>query len=169
MMNHELRNALTGVYGWAERLVRGRGGPEARDVAAREVYEASERTITLLNNFLDLSRLDAGKVRPIIRDLDLVAVLERCFAALEPVATAKPVRLERRGPAEVPLRSDPLRLEQILMNLVGNAIRHGPAACWRPPRSSRRSFRRRSASPSTAWSAASRSPSSSSPASFRGF
>jgi signal transduction histidine kinase len=127
MMNHELRNALTGVYGWAERLVRGRGGPEARDVAAREVYEASERTITLLNNFLDLSRLDAGKVRPIIRDLDLVAVLERCFAALEPVATAKPVRLERRGPAEVPLRSDPLRLEQILMNLVGNAIRHGPA------------------------------------------
>jgi signal transduction histidine kinase len=127
MMNHELRNALTGVYGWAERLVRGRGAPESRDAAAREVFEAAERTITLLNNFLDLSRLHAGKVRPLIRDVDVIAVLQRCLASLEPTATAKGVRLEVRGPAEVPLRSDPVRLEQILTNLVGNAIRHGPA------------------------------------------
>src|SRR5204863_10017474 len=62
MMNHELRNALTGVYGWAERLVR-RKTPDVSGQAAREVYEAADRTITLLNNFLDLMRLDAGKVR----------------------------------------------------------------------------------------------------------
>jgi two-component system sensor histidine kinase KdpD len=91
------------------------------------VFEAAERTITLLNNFLDLSRLHAGKVRPLIRDVDVIAVLQRCLASLEPMATAKGVRLEVRGPAEVPLRSDPVRLEQILTNLVGNAIRHGPA------------------------------------------
>ncbi|HEX9283091.1 MAG TPA: GAF domain-containing protein, partial [Gemmatimonadales bacterium] len=66
MMNHELRNALTGVYGWAERLVRGKS-PEATAQAAREVYEGADRTITLLNNFLDLTRLDAGKVRPVWR------------------------------------------------------------------------------------------------------
>src|SRR5258708_6057147 len=65
MMNHELRNALTGVYGWAERLVRPGGEPVSR--AAREVFEAAERTITLLNNFLDLTRLDAGRVRPVWR------------------------------------------------------------------------------------------------------
>jgi len=127
MMNHELRNALTGVYGWAERLVRGRGGPEAREAAGREVFEAAERTITLLNNFLDLTRLDAGKVRPLFRDLDVVAVAERCVASLEPAAAAKGVRLERRGPRSVELRSDFMRLEQILLNLIGNAIRHGPA------------------------------------------
>jgi signal transduction histidine kinase len=127
MMNHELRNALTGVYGWAERLVRGRGGPEARDQAGREVFEAAERTINLLNNFLDLTRLDAGKVRPLFREVDVIAVLQRCLASLEPSATAKSVRLEVRGPDTLPLRSDPVRLEQILMNLVGNAIRHGPA------------------------------------------
>ena len=126
MMNHELRNALTGVYGWAERLVRGRGGPEAREAAGREVYEGAERTITLLNNFLDLSRLDAGKVRPIFQEVDVMAVLQRCLTALEPVAATKAVRLEPRGPEAVHLASDPLRLEQILVNLLGNAIRHGP-------------------------------------------
>lgn len=127
MMNHELRNALTGVYGWAERLVRGRGGPEAREAAGKEVFEAADRTITLLNNFLDLTRLDAGKVRPVVRDVDLMVVLQRCLASLEPSATARNVRLEHQGPAAVALRSDAVRLEQILMNLVGNAIRHGPA------------------------------------------
>jgi two-component system sensor histidine kinase KdpD len=127
MMNHELRNALTGVFGWAERLVRGRGGPEAREAAGREVYEGAERTITLLNNFLDLSRLDAGKVRPIFREVDVMAVLQRCLTALEPVAATKAVRLEPRGPEAVRMASDPVRLEQILVNLVGNAIRHGPA------------------------------------------
>jgi len=126
MMNHELRNALTGVYGWAERLVRGRGGPEAKDAAAREVYDAAERTITLLNNFLDVTRLNAGKVRPVFRDLDVARVLERVLTALEPTATARGVRLEPHCPAVIPLRTDPVRLEQILVNLVSNAIRHAP-------------------------------------------
>ncbi len=75
MMNHELRNALTAVYGWAERLVRGKS-PEAAAQAAQEVYEGAGLTITLLNNFLDLTRLDAGKVRPVWRD-----VATRCDTA----------------------------------------------------------------------------------------
>src|SRR5881628_425954 len=70
MMNHELRNALTGVYGWAERLVKGKSA-EAIAQAGREVYEGADRTITLLNNFLDLIRLDAGKVRPVWREVDV--------------------------------------------------------------------------------------------------
>ncbi len=78
-MNHELRNALTGVYGWAERLVRAKGSPQALAEAANEVYEGAERTITLLNNFLDLSRLDAGKVRPVMRDVDVHAAVKRAI------------------------------------------------------------------------------------------
>jgi signal transduction histidine kinase len=126
MMNHELRNALTGVYGWAERLVRGRGTAEARQAAGREVFEAAERTITLLNNFLDLTRLDAGKMRPVFRDIDVAAVVERSLSSVEPVAADKGIRLERRCPPGLALRSDPLRLQQILVNLATNAVRHAP-------------------------------------------
>ena len=126
MMNHELRNALAGVYGWAERLVRGKS-PEQHARAAREVYEGAERTITLLNNFLDLTRLDAGKVRPVWRDVDIAAAVERAIAGLEPAAEAKRVRLlTEYANGTATLRTDPVRLEQILVNLLSNAVRHSP-------------------------------------------
>ena len=126
MMNHELRNALTGVYGWAERLVRGKS-PETAARAAREVYESADRTITLLNNFLDLTRLDAGKVRPVWREVEIGAALERTLAGVRPAAEAKQVTLEvRRTGGAADFRTDPVRLEQILVNLLTNAVRHGP-------------------------------------------
>lgn len=127
MMNHELRNALTGVYGWAERLVRGKGNPESFAEAAEEVFEGAERTITLLNNFLDLSRLDAGKVRPVMREVDVRAAVKRAFGAVRPAAAAKRLVLEEQYANGVAtLRTDPVRLEQILLNLLSNAIRHSP-------------------------------------------
>ena len=124
MMNHELRNALTGVYGWAELLVR-RKSPEVSEHAAQEVYEAADRTIVLLNNFLDLMRLDAGKVRPVIREVEIRAALRRVVAASEPAAGAKGIRLECAVDGrDDTLQTDPVRLEQILVNLLSNAIRH---------------------------------------------
>lgn len=126
MMNHELRNALAGVYGWAERLVRGKS-PETAARAAREVYESAERTITLLNNFLDLTRLDAGKVRPVWRDVDVRSAIEHALSGVRPAAEAKRVQLEAQGvDGGRGLRTDPVRLEQILVNLLSNAVRHGP-------------------------------------------
>jgi len=126
MMNHELRNALTGVYGWAERLVR-KKSPDTTAHAAQEVYEGAERTITLLNNFLDLSRLDAGKVQPVWRDIEIMAALKRAVSDVEPAAEGKHVRLEiaAEGPF-AKLRTDPVRFHQILVNLLANAVRHGP-------------------------------------------
>lgn len=126
MMNHELRNALTGVYGWAERLVR-KKSPEAMTQAAQEVYEGAERTITLLNNFLDLTRLDAGKVKPVWRELEVSVELQRAVGGVLPAAEARQIRIDVLvGGPPVSVRTDPVRFNQIIVNLLGNAIRHGP-------------------------------------------
>ena len=126
MMNHELRNALTGVYGWAERLVKGKSA-EAIAQAGREVYEGADRTITLLNNFLDLTRLDAGKVRPVWREVDVPNSVHRALTGVRPAAEAKGIAFGERSPDAPPtLRTDPVRLEQILVNLLSNAVRHSP-------------------------------------------
>jgi GAF domain-containing protein len=60
MINHELRNALTAVYGWADLWMRRSKGEPPR--AAKEVHESAERTLVLLDDLLDLSRLDADKL-----------------------------------------------------------------------------------------------------------
>src|SRR3989441_3470785 len=126
MMSHELRNALTGVYGWAERLVKGKSA-EANAQAASEVYEGADRTIILLNNFLDLARLDAGKVRPVWRDVDLHVAFEGVLTGIESSAAEKGIRFESQFPEAVrPLRTDPVRFDQILVNLLSNAVRHSP-------------------------------------------
>jgi len=126
MMNHELRNALTGVFGWAQRLVRPLT-PDGLAQAAQEVYEGTERTIALLNNFLDLTRLDSGKVRPVWREVDARQAAERAVTGFEPAAEAKRIALAVDAPsAHVSFRTDPVRLQQILVNLLSNAVRHSP-------------------------------------------
>ncbi len=124
MINHELRNALTGVFGWAEQLLRGKS-EVAVQRAAREVYESAERPIALMNNLLDLSRLDAGKVQAIFRDTEIDPVVQHAISAIMPSADAKRLTLRVEALQQVPIiRTDALRLEQILVNLLSNAVKH---------------------------------------------
>lgn len=126
MINHELRNALTGVYGWAEQLQRAKS-PAASERAGREVFETAERTITLLNNLLDLSRLDAGKVQPSFRRVRLIDITGRAIRQVRPGADAKDVTItedNRSAPGDI--ETDPIKLEGILVNLLSNAVRHSP-------------------------------------------
>lgn len=126
MINHELRNALTGVYGWAEMLQRSRS-PETAQRAGREVYESAERTIQLLNNLLDLSRLDAGKLQAIFKSCDIAEIIERSARSVAPAAQARGVSIRQEYLAtQRMMECDPIRLEQILVNLLSNAVRHSP-------------------------------------------
>jgi signal transduction histidine kinase len=125
MINHELRNALTAVYGWADLLIR--RGTEGLPRAAMEVYESAERTLTLLNDLLDLSRLDASRLQPIVRDSDARDIITEAIQAVSPAAQARNIRLDAGAQdGEVPCRTDPVRARQIVINLLTNAVRHSP-------------------------------------------
>jgi signal transduction histidine kinase len=125
MINHEVRNALTAVYGWSDLLLRKLGDDPPR--AAREVFESAERALTLLNDMLDLSRLEADRLRPAIRETDARNLVRDAVASLEPIAAQRAVRLHTEGLGDaVPCETDPQRVRQILINLLSNAVRHGP-------------------------------------------
>jgi signal transduction histidine kinase len=126
MVNHELRNSLAAVFGWAEMLTR-RKDPATVPRAAFEVLDSAEQAISLINDLLDLSRLDEDRLKPVMRAVDCGGVVRQAISRVTPTAAAKGVVLTALVPEELPTcRSDPHRMEQILINLLVNAIRHSP-------------------------------------------
>lgn len=126
MVNHELRNALAAVYGWAEMLVR-KKDPATVPRAAFEVLDSAQQAVGLINDLLDLSRLDEDRLKPVIRAVDPGAMARRALGRVTPAAEAKQVRVELKvGPGLPTCETDASRVEQILMNLLGNAIHHTP-------------------------------------------
>ena len=126
MVNHELRNALAAVFGWSEMLVR-KKDPATVPRAAFEVLDSAKQAIGLINDLLDLSRLDEDRLKPAIRSVEPTMVARRAIGRVTPAAEARQIRLELQASAALPAcETDASRLEQILVNLLGNAIHHTP-------------------------------------------
>ncbi|MBW8772990.1 MAG: GAF domain-containing protein, partial [Gemmatimonadetes bacterium] len=126
MVNHELRNALAAVFGWAEMLVR-KKDPATVPPAAFEVLDSADQAIRLINDLLDLSRLDEDRLRPVMQEVDAGTAAQRAVSRSTPAAEQKKVVLAVKAPPRNTVaRTDSNRLEQILLNLLANAIRHTP-------------------------------------------
>jgi signal transduction histidine kinase len=126
MVNHELRNALAAVYGWSEMLVRKRD-PATVPRAAFEVLDSARDAIALINDLLDLSRLDEDRLKPIIHVVEPGSMATRAMVRVTPAADLKKVTLQLTAAADLPdCATDASRVEQILVNLLGNAIKYAP-------------------------------------------
>ena len=128
MVNHELRNALAAVHGWAEMLVR-KKDPATVPKAAFEVLDSAQQAVGLISDLLDLSRLDEDRLRPVIRATEPGSIARRALGRVTPAAEAKGVTIALEVGSGLPsCETDASRVEQILVNLLGNAIQHTPSA-----------------------------------------
>jgi signal transduction histidine kinase len=126
MVNHELRNALAAVYGWSEMLVR-KKDPATVPPAAFEVLDSAQQAVGLINDLLDLSRLDEDRLKPVIRAVEPASVAKRAAGRVLPAADSRRVSLKLEAMPGLPTcETDASRVEQILVNLLGNAIQHTP-------------------------------------------
>lgn len=126
MVNHELRNALAAVYGWSEMLVRKRD-PATVPRAAFEVMDSAQEAVALINDLLDLSRLDEDRLKPIIKAVEPISIAHRSMRRVTPAAELKHITLQLTAPPQLPTcETDASRLEQILINLLSNAIKYSP-------------------------------------------
>ena len=129
MVSHDLRAPMTCIAGYAE-LMRERLGRidlEEQKLCLDTVVNESHRLSRLINNLLDLQRLEAGKLELEIHPLDLARLIQEAVTSFQGAAQAKRVRLENAaGAGEVWLPADKDCLMQVLVNLLSNAIKFTP-------------------------------------------
>jgi signal transduction histidine kinase len=127
MVSHELRTPLTSIEGYVELLLdRARLSDEARE-SLETVKRSADRLLALINELLDLSRIEAGKVELHRSPVDLGAAIRAVAASLRPLLESKRQRLTVDvDPALPPVWADADRVAQILTNLVGNAQKYTP-------------------------------------------
>ena len=123
-LGHEIRTPMTGVLGMAELLQAGALPPRQRQ-QVQAIQRAGEHLLRLVNDALDLARIEAGKLTLEDAPFDLHELLDEVASLLQPLANAKGLvfRLQRAPGTPRALRGDAGRVRQILLNLSGNAIK----------------------------------------------
>ncbi len=128
-MSHELRTPLNSIIGFSEIIATNGMGPvgNARYVEyADHIHESGQFLLELVNDILDLSKIAAGKASLREQELDLESLIDACMIMVQQSAANGGVTLETQ-PTTAAIYADELKLRQILINLLANAIRFTPA------------------------------------------
>ncbi|OXS77864.1 substrate-binding domain-containing protein [Domibacillus enclensis] len=125
-MSHELRTPLNGILGFAQLLELEEGLTETQYDFVQEILNGGRHLLELVNEVLDLSRIETGNLKVTIDEVNLLTVINECINIVQPLAKKKGIRIDHKL---TPLQNtlvfaDPVRLKQILLNLLDNAIKY---------------------------------------------
>jgi len=123
-MSHEIRTPMNGILGLAQLLAREPLAPDHHEMVAR-IRQAGRSLLEILNDILDFSKIEAGRLRIDSRPFELPPLLAQIGSLLGNTARQKHLELHVEPPSDLhgALIGDALRVEQVLVNLVGNAIK----------------------------------------------
>ncbi len=123
-MSHELRTPLNSIIGFSRVILKGIDGPitdlQNQDLTA--IHNAGQHLLGLINDILDISRIDAGKMELAFEEVDMRNLIQSVASTALGLIKDKPIRLSQYIPDDLPLaRADPIRARQVLLNLLSNA------------------------------------------------
>jgi PAS domain S-box-containing protein len=127
-LSHELRTPLSAILGWTQVLLKGQAPSAADQRRAIEVIDRNARAqVQLIEDLLDLSRIMTGKLRLDLRQVAILDVVQAAIDSASPAAAAKEIRLvSLLDPASAIVNGDAGRLQQVVWNLLTNAIKFTP-------------------------------------------
>ncbi|MFI4854076.1 MAG: PAS domain S-box protein [Phycisphaerales bacterium JB065] len=127
-MSHEIRTPMTAILGYTDLLLddlASNSTPDSRREYLHTIRRNGEHLLTIINDILDLSKIEAGKMSVESIPADPAQILHEVAALMSVKAKAKAISLDFHYESKIPatIQTDPVRLRQILVNLVGNAIK----------------------------------------------
>lgn len=126
-VSHELRTPISAVLGWARLLRTGKLDAQASARAVEVIERSAAAQAQLVDDLLDVSRVERGELRLYVRPVDLLAVVEAAVEAVRPAASARGTTISVELDASAgPVVGDPARLQQVTWNLLSNAIKFTP-------------------------------------------
>lgn len=125
-MSHELRTPLNSIIGFSRVILKGIDGPttdlQQQDLTA--IYNSGQHLLSMINDILDLSKIEAGKMEISFEDVDLQNLIKSVMSTAVGLVKHKPIELFQVIPHDLPLvRADPLRIRQVILNLLSNAAK----------------------------------------------
>jgi PAS domain S-box-containing protein len=126
-LSHELRTPLNAMLGWTRLLRMGKLDTAGMTKALETIERNAHIQEQLIADILDVSRIVTGKLRLELRPIELAPVIEAALDAVRPAAAAKGIHLEAESDYQGTVLGDPDRLQQVIWNLVSNAIKFTPA------------------------------------------
>jgi PAS domain S-box-containing protein len=126
-LSHELRTPLNAIVGWASILRSGKVDACDLEEGLSAIERNSRAQAVIIDDLLDISRIISGKLRLDVQRLNLSEIIETAMAAVAPAATAKEIRIHKILDSVVgPVAGDPARLQQVIWNLLINAVKFTP-------------------------------------------
>jgi two-component system, cell cycle sensor histidine kinase PleC len=124
-MSHELRTPLNAIIGFSDMMVtKTVTSPEKMEQYSLYIKQAAEHLLALINGILDVSKIQAGKLAVDLEQVRIEGILEACLPIVEAKAREKSIQLACHVQPNLPMfLVDPLRLKQIMINLLGNAVK----------------------------------------------
>ncbi|MYG00543.1 HAMP domain-containing protein, partial [Candidatus Poribacteria bacterium] len=129
LVSHELRTPLTSIIGFLSLILDGKTGPLNADqrLSLTRAHRQSERLKTMINDLLDISRIEAGRIVMNLEPVNLAEIVQQRLEEIKPQADEKTIKLDLNVEPDLPdLTGDEEHLGQILTNLIGNAVKFTP-------------------------------------------
>lgn len=127
MISHELKTPLVPIQGYSELLMKGRLGEltEMQKNAVKTIFDSAERLLHLIQDILDIRKMELGRLKLNIRDASTKEIIDQCLVTFKTIAQSKGVTLVDNS-QDIPLQCDPERIIQVINNLLSNAFKFVP-------------------------------------------